>query len=193
MLFLHVRKPFLRLSQITFAIAALILIAPAMHATPITYNLTLTETDGNGSKYSGTGQVTLDVTGGIKNYVGYTTSTGLTAMSFSVDGQTFNITDPTSQGNAVFAFSDVANGGVWDVTFSETNANGYRLVSTSGYIFYMPPNNTPVSPGWTGTFTASVATPHGNAASTPEPGGIALLGTGLLACAGTLRRRIRRT
>ena len=81
MLFMHVRKPLLLLSQISFAIAALTLIAPAMHATPITYNLTLTETDGNGTKYSGTGQVTLDVTGGIKNFVGYTTSTGLTAMN----------------------------------------------------------------------------------------------------------------
>jgi len=192
MRFMHVRKPLLRLSQICFAIAALTLIAPAMHATPITYNLTLTETDGNGSKYSGTGQVTLDVAGGIKNYVGYTTTTGLLAMSFTIDGQTFNITDPTNQGNAVFAFSDVANGGVWDVTFSETNANGYRLVSTSGYIFYMPPNNTPVSPGWTGVFTASAAPPHGSALPTPEPGSIALLGTGLLVCAGGLRRHILR-
>jgi hypothetical protein len=192
MLFMQFRKPFLRLSQIGFAIAALAFIAPTMHATPITYNLTLTETDGNGTKYSGTGQVTLNVAGGIQNYVGYTTTTGLTAMSFVVDGQSFNITDATNQGNNVFGFSDVANGGVWDVTFSETNANGYRLVSTSGYIFYMPPNNTPVSPGWTGVFTASAAPPQGSVTSTPEPGSIALLGTGLLACAGDLRRRIRR-
>jgi len=191
MLFTQFRKPFLRLSQIGFAIAALAFIAPSMHATPITYNLTLTETDGNGTKYSGTGQVTLDVAGGIKNYVGYTTTTGLIAMSFVVDGQSFNITDPTNQGNNVFGFSNVSTGGVWDVTFSETNANGYRLVSTSGYIFYMPPNNTPVSPGWTGVFSASAA-PVQSVASTPEPGSITLLGTGLLAAAGSLRRRIRR-
>src|SRR6185312_2436885 len=191
MLFTQFRKPFLRLSQIGFAIAALAFIAPSMHATPITYNLTLTETDGNGTKYIGSVQVTLDVAGGIKNYVGYTTTTGLIAMSFVVDGQSFNITDPTNQGNNVFGFSNVSTGGVWDVTFSETNANGYRLVSTAGYIFYMPPNNTPVSPGWTGVFSASAA-PVQSVASTPEPGSITLLGTGLLAAAGSLRRRIRR-
>jgi PEP-CTERM motif len=195
--FSNARKELFRLFRTSFAVITLALMAPvAVHATPITYDLTLIETDGHGTTYSGTGQVTLDVTGGIKNGVGYITATGLTAMQFTVDGQTFNITDPTNQGNATIGFNDASTGSIWDVTFSETNANKYRLIANGGIYQFYTPINIPVTPGngVTGDFTGSIAPPHSSvSAATPEPGTLALLGTGLLTCVGSLRRRIRRS
>jgi hypothetical protein len=176
------RKEALRHSRAFFSAAALLFVAPlAIHATSITYNLTLTETDGLGHNYDGTGQVTIDVSGTPQNGVNYTP----TAMSFNIDGQTFNMDDPTAQGNDVITFSDVANGGVWDVTFSETNADGYRLVSTAGYIFYIPYNDPVSGADWTGTFSATPIAP------TPEPNSMALLGTGLFVGAGAMYRRYK--
>lgn len=179
-----ISKRLFRLSGARFAVAALALIAPiAAHATPITYNVVLTETDGNGHTYSGIGQVTLDVTGGVKNYTGYKLSNGLTSMHFTIDGQTFDIKDATSQGTPTFGLTNALTGGIWDVTFSETNANGYRLVANGSEFIFYTPGNHPVSIGWTGDFTGSVAPPpiSSNVAHTPEPSTIALLGTGLLA------------
>jgi len=196
MSFLNARKKLFCLSQTIFAVSTLALVAPAaLHATPVTYYLTFSESDGQGATFSGAGQATVDVPTGIQNGVGYLTTTGLTAMQFTVDGQTFNITDSTNQGNSTIGFNDASSGDLWDVTFSETNANGYRLVSNgTQYIFYTPTNN-PVTPdgGWTGDITGSLNPPHGSITATPEPSSIALLGTGLLACAGSLRRRIRRS
>jgi hypothetical protein len=193
-------KPFkevLRHSRVLLFVAPVLLAAPAvLHATSITEQLTFTQTDPvNGTTYSGTGEVSLDIAGQGQNGTPYTVGSGLTGVSITIDGQTFNLTDPQNQGNNIFGFLDSTTGSVWDLTFSETNANGYRLATNGNqYIFYTPINQQVSGTDWTGVITGSLAPPVTGSAGpspVPEPSSIALLGTGLFASAGTLYRRYR--
>jgi hypothetical protein len=190
MLFTNVRKQLFRLSRTGFTVAAFVFITPlALHATTITLDLTFTAP--GSTVADGTGTVTLDITGPIKAQVDYTP----TALSLSFDNgaATFNMTDLTAS-VPVFQFQDTTTLAVRDLTFAETDAAGYRISSTSGYMFTTPTVNRTRGTTFSGTITSKVDTGvQSSVTATPEPGSIALLGTGLLTCVGSLRRRIRRS
>jgi hypothetical protein len=154
----------------------LVLACTAMHASPITYNLVLTADQG--SPYSGTGTLTIEGAPSTSGISDYTIANGkLDALTFNIDGQNFSIADAGVSGTLV----RFLNGTLNDITFSEqvgTSPFRFALHSTANYAFYYD-NELKVS---TGTITAI--------APAPEPGSLALLGTGLLGGAGVLFRRL---
>jgi len=171
------QNTFSQIALLSACALSLVLLAPAtMHAD--TYNLTLTP--GTNSTIGGVGSFTIDGTPASSGNTLYSENLGnLQSLSFTLDGQTFNLAgDPG-------AFVEFQNGSLYDITFAETvgsTPNRLTLDTTSGYAFYYD-NGQSVS---TGSFSLEP-----NASPVPEPGSLALLGTGLLGCAGTLFRRLR--
>jgi hypothetical protein len=162
-------------------LAAMLVSAPALHASSITYDLTLT--DSNNTLYSGYGTVTFSVAP-TQTYTNY--SSDVTALSFTIDGTTFNLSDPGASLTA-FEFSSLSpTATIRDITFSDQigTSNRLALQSTSDYV-YSYDNETQQAIGVFGPATLASAAP------TPEPNSIILLGTGLLAGAGELYRRAK--
>lgn len=161
--------------------ALLTLVVPAtLHASPITYNLTLTP--GAGSTIGGTGTFTID---GAPAATGNTTyslaNNNLSDLSFTLAGQTFSLAgDPD-------AFVVFQNGVLYNITFAQELGTGtndrYALHTTGNYAFYYN-NEMSLSAG---SFTASLAP---SPSPVPEPASLLLLTTGLLGGAGMLYRRM---
>jgi hypothetical protein len=146
-------------------LAAMLVSAPALHASSITYDLTLT--DSNNTLYSGYGTVTFSVA---------------PTQTYT----TFNLSDPGASLTA-FEFSSLSpTATIRDITFSDQigTSNRLALQSTSDYV-YSYDNETQQAIGVFGPATLASAAP------TPEPNSIILLGTGLLAGAGELYRRAK--
>jgi hypothetical protein len=177
-----VKLPALSLVKIALTAVTVAVVALAtpisLHAAPITYNFALT---GNTvSDFSGTGSFTIEgapVASGISDY---TSPTTLDALTFSIGGQTFNLAGGT--GTTLVRF---LNGQLNDITFAQevgTSPNRFALHTTGSYVFYYN-NEQRASYGTFTSVQVSAASP------VPEPGSIALLGTGLLGGAATLYRR----
>ncbi|MEO6981780.1 MAG: PEP-CTERM sorting domain-containing protein [Edaphobacter sp.] len=168
-------------------IALLAVLAPtAMHATPITYNLTLAASAG--SLYGGTGSTTLEDAPSASGISDYTQADGkLDALTFTIDDQTFTLAAAT--GNTLVRF---LNGQLNDITFAETigrTPNRFTLDTTSRYAFYFD-NGLAASYG---TITATPAlslsdSPARKMSPVSEPASLALFGTGLLGSIALLYR-----
>jgi hypothetical protein len=157
--------------------SALMCAALAAHATPVTYNLTLTATaDSTGaplSTYNGTGTLVVPSAAsstGLDNF-------GSAPVMFLIDGVSFSGTATSVE---------FLNGAFYNASFSEqvgSSPNRFDLQTSGSYVFYFDNELQEAS----GTITA---VPAATSSVTPEPSGIALLGTGLLGIAGVVRRRL---
>jgi hypothetical protein len=173
------KKTLIKAVLLTSCAALLALLAPAMlHASSITYNLTLTPNVGN--PFGGTGTITLNNAVPATGQVDYTQANGgLVDVTFSVDGQSFSLAGAT--GTTLVRF---LNGQLNDITFAETigsTPERFTLDSTSGYVFYY--NNGQAASY--GTFSVDPGT-----SPVPEPTSLLMLTTGLLGGAGMLRRKM---
>jgi PEP-CTERM motif-containing protein len=173
----------IKTALITVCTAVLALAAPAaLHASTVTYDLTLTPSAG--SLYGGTGTITLNnapSTSGISDYT--QANGGLLDVTFSIDGQNFSLAG--ANGTTLVRF---LNGSLNDITFAETigtTPNRFTLDSTSGYAFYY--NNGQAASY--GTFSAALGNPT-SPSPVPEPSSLLLFATGLLGGAATLYRRM---
>lgn len=167
----------------TLCAAVLTLVVPAsLHASPITYNLTLTP--GAGSLYGGTGTITLNSAVPSTGQVDYTQANGgLLNVTFNIDGQNFSLAGAT--GTTLVRFYD---GQLNDITFAETigsTPERFTLDSTGGYAFYY---NDGQAASY-GTF-AVTGTAGSSPSPVPEPSSLLLFATGLIGVAGLLYLRM---
>jgi len=155
------------------------------HATPITYNVTLT--DSSDTNFSGT----LTVTFSVAPAATFTDVHGtVTAMSILLNnGDTFNLTD-SGVTFSFFGFSSFSPITIWDITFSDTKGsvspNRIEFASTGTYIVYY---NNDLSNS-SGVFGA-VSTANTTSSTVPEPTSLVLLGTGFAGVAGGYFRKRR--
>ena len=160
---------------------ALALASAATHASTISYDLVLTPYAG--SLFGGTGHLTIESAPAAIGNSDYSVAAGnLDALTFAIDNQTFSLAGST--GTALIRFQ---NGVLNNITFAQLigdTPNRFSLVSTTSYAFSY--NNLQATSY--GTFTATPAAAPSGVSAVPEPGSLALLGTGLLGGAGAIFR-----
>src|SRR5580698_9604746 len=167
------RRPVLRLLALIFLLVAV----PVVHASTITYNVTLTpSSDG----YGGSGTITLASAPAIAGISTFSQANGqLQNLTFTIDNQTFSLAGYPS---ATVEFLD---GQLYNISFAQTigaSPNRFTLDTSGVYAFYYN-NGQSESDGSIAATPAdfpdeSSSTPQpAGASATPEPGSIILLAT----------------
>jgi hypothetical protein len=180
------RRPVFRLLALIFLLVAV----PVVHASTITYNVTLTpSSDG----YGGSGTITLASSPAIAGISTFSQANGqLQNLTFTIDNQTFSLAGYPS---ATVEFLD---GQLYNISFAQTigtSPNRFTLDTSGVYAFYY--NNGQSESA--GSITASLADTPSNpsssqpptASATPEPGTLILLATALIGGGFFVFRRAR--
>jgi hypothetical protein len=174
-------------------LSALLLAVPALHASTLTYNVTLTPTSG---QYGGSGTITLASQPASTGTATYTIANQqLQDLTFTIGDQAFYLSgDPSASVTFV-------NGQLAQINFLQSISHPparYTLELSNGFIFYGNDFGHPLSTGSFNTAPAIVfpddsaaATQSAAASPTPEPGTLILLATALAGGAILLFRRRR--
>ena len=153
-------------------------VVPAAHATPITYNLTLTNVIGNVA--GGTGSLTLDDTPGsgldIFTQPGFS-GNRITDLSFNIGGDVFTLSNAVSLTTATFL-----NGLLTGLHYDGVLSSGKVDINFDSASFFYTYGNDLTGKNSFGTISANVA-------HAPEPSTLMLLGSGALGLAGFARRK----
>lgn len=177
-------RPVLRL----LALALPLLAVPAVHASSMTYNVTLTPTSG---EYGGSGTIILASAPASSGISTFSQANGqLQGLSFTVDNQTFSLAGyPT----ASVQFLD---GKLYNISFAQTvgaSPNRFTLDTSGVYAFYYNDGQSESAGNLTAALADTPSDPGSNqsagASPTPEPGTLFLLATALVAGAYLLFRR----
>ncbi|HZQ42463.1 MAG TPA: PEP-CTERM sorting domain-containing protein [Acidobacteriaceae bacterium] len=176
-------------------LALLLAAVPALHASTLTYNLTLSPISG---MQGGTGTLTLAAPPASSGTTTYSIANQqLQDLSFTIDGQNFYLSGDPS------ATVQFTNGQLSSINFIQTVDHPparYTLELSTGYSFYGNDFGHPVSAGSLGATPAAItpeevtgdaAQPEQPASPTPEPGTLVLLATALAAGGFLILRRKR--
>lgn len=148
----------------------------AAHASPVTYNLTLTNAFGNLS--GGTGSFTIDNAPGLFDsfYQNGTPGHTLTDLAFNIGGNSFTLADSIGTASVDFFLGNVAS-----INYLGWLNGNLTISLTSGLMFYT----------YTDFFGQETSTGYITASrATPEPSTLLLFGTGALGFAAFGFRKI---
>jgi len=162
---------------------------PALHASSLTYDVTLSPTSGT---YGGNGTIIVSSAPSTFELTTYSAAAGnLQGLTFVIDNQTFSLAGDPS------ASVEFLDGKLYNISFAQTvgsSPSRFTLDTSGVYAFYYNDGLAESAGNLSATLAATPTDPSSTqpaSAATPEPGSLLLLASALLAGGFFLFRRKR--